>query len=86
MSEFCSVLCELFPDLLRIMENAFWESVKYVIQLLPKTLLTSLSATTPEGRIQIEEDIKMRSSRVIPKLKRSKALKRTTPQAKHGRR
>jgi len=84
MSEFCLLLCELFLDLLRITENAFWESFKCVIQRFPKTLLTSLSATTLEGRIQIEEDIKILSSRTTRNLKRSKALKLTTREAKHG--
>lgn len=84
MSEFCSVLCELFLDLLRITESAIWESVKCLIQRFAKTLLSLLSTTTQEGRIQIEEDIRMRSSRVIRQLKRSETLKRTTREAKHG--
>ena len=89
MSEFCSVLCELFLDLLRITESAIWESVKCVLRRSANTLLTLLSPATPKGRntlrlMQIEEDIRMRSSRVTRQLKRSKALKRTTREEKRG--
>ena len=50
MSEFCSVLCGPFLDMLGITGNTSWESVKCVIHRFPKTLLSLLSPPTPGCR------------------------------------
>ena len=89
MSEFRLVLCGVFLDLFRITENTSQESVKCVVWQSANTLLTLLSPTTPGGRntlrlMHIEEDIRIRSSRVTRKQKRSKDLKRTSREEKHG--
>jgi hypothetical protein len=90
MSELCFVLCGPFLYMLAITENTSWENVKCLNRRIPKTLLALLSPATSEGRntqdklILIEENIRMRLSRVTRKLKVGKDLKQTTRQAKHG--